>query len=427
MTCLKIQGKAQLIGDIPISGAKNSALPLMIASLLTDQPVTLYNFPILTDTLKLIDILEELGGKITLTKNSENHGSPHHITLQIQDIASILAIHEAINQMRASILVLGPLLAREGKASILLPGGDAIGARPINLHLEGLKKMGANIEIADGKIHSSTPKSGLHGAHIIFPFISVGASEHLMISAALARGETILENVALEPEVTDLAKLLQKMGVTIEGIGTSYLQIQGKETLGSVSHKIIPDRIEAASFAIAAIATNGNLNLTHVDATIMQKILEILSQGGANIHYGTDNIQVSGTISTFQPQTINTNPYPDFPTDVQAQIMALLCLVSGRSEINELIFENRFMHVTEYQRMGANIAISGSKAIIHGGDKLRGSDIAASDIRACLGLVIAALAAEGETIIRHIYHLDRGYESFEEKLTAVGAKIERIR
>ena len=427
MAHLKIQGNARLVGEIAISGAKNSALPLMVASLLTDKMITLNNFPILTDTLSLVDILKELGGEAEIIKNDNpKHGSPHQLNIKVANIASMLAVHEAVNQMRASILVLGPLLAREGGASVTLPGGDAIGARPINLHLQGLKLMGANIDIVDGKVHTNAPRAGLHGARIKFPFISVGATEHLMLSAALAKGETVLQNAALEPEIIDLANLLKKMGVAIEGAGTSQIHIQGGMHFKQASHDIIADRIEASSFAIAAIATKGDLKLTHIDTNLIQKLLTILTAGGAEISLGVNSFRIKGDPKTFKCQKITTGAYPDFPTDVQAQMMALLCLVAGESEINELIFENRFMHVPQYQNMGADIKIENSKAVIHGVAKLMGSDIAASDIRACLGLVIAALVADGETILRHIYHLDRGYEAFEEKLSAVGAKLQRF-
>ena len=428
MPHLTIQGETPLSGKVAISGAKNSALPLICAALLTDKVLSLHNFPMLTDTTKLLEILGELGAKSTIIPDkSGSTGSPQQLEIEFKDIISPLAVHEAVNQMRASILVLGPLLAREGQATITLPGGDAIGARPIDLHLKGLQKMGAQVEIIDGKVHSTAPKGGLTGAHITFPFISVGASEHLMLTAALAKGETLLENVALEPEITDLAHLLQKMGVPIAGIGTSTLKIQGKNgvPLTSASHHIIADRIEAASFVIAAIATKGNVTLTHANPDIIKDFLDILTKNGANIAIDGHQIQVSGAPEHFKPLTIDTAPYPGFATDIQAQLMALLCLVDGKSYINELIFENRFMHATEYQKMGANIDIQGARATIHGGAKLRGTDIAASDIRACFGLVIAALAAQGETVLRHIYHLDRGYESFEQKFAGLGAVMKR--
>ena len=428
MPYLTIQGGTPLNGKVAISGAKNSALPLICAALLTDKALSLHNFPMLTDTTKLLEILGELGAQSNIIRdNSGETGSPQKLDIEFKDIISPLAVHEAVNQMRASILVLGPLLAREGQATITLPGGDAIGARPIDLHLKGLQKMGAQVEIIDGKVHSTAPKNGLTGAHIKFPFISVGASEHLMLTAALAKGETILENVALEPEITDLAHLLQKMGVQIEGMGTSTLQIQGKNgvPLTSASHHIIADRIEAASFVIATIATRGNVTLTHANPDIIKGFLDILTTNGANITIDGHHITVSGSPENFRAFTVDTAPYPGFATDIQAQLMALLCLVDGTSHINELIFENRFMHATEYQKMGAKIDIQGAKAIIHGGTKLRGTDIAASDIRACFGLVIAALAAQGETVLRHIYHLDRGYENFEQKFAGLGAIIKR--
>ncbi|MCH9852296.1 MAG: UDP-N-acetylglucosamine 1-carboxyvinyltransferase [Alphaproteobacteria bacterium] len=428
MPHLTIQGETQLNGKVAISGAKNSALPLICAALLTDKILTLHNFPILTDTTKLLEILSELGAKTSIIPNQNGEfGSPQQLNIEFSNVISLLAVHEAVNQMRASILVLGPLLAREGQATITLPGGDAIGARPIDLHLKGLQKMGAQVEIIDGKVHSTAPKGGLNGAHITFPFISVGASEHLMLTAALANGETILENVALEPEITDLAHLLQKMGVPIEGIGTSTLQIQGKNgvPLTAASHHIIADRIEAASFVIAAIATKGDVTLTHINPILIKDFLDILSQNGANIAIDGHQIKVTGAPEYFKPLNIETAPFPGFATDIQAQLMALLCLVDGKSYINELIFENRFMHATEYQKMGANIDIQGARATIHGGAKLRGTDIAASDIRACFGLVIAALAAQGETVLRHIYHLDRGYESFEQKFAGLGAVMKR--
>ncbi len=428
MPHLTIQGNTHLSGNVAISGAKNSALPLMCASLLTDKKLTLSNFPLLADTQKLIEILSELGADAKIVDNKTGDtGSPQLLDIEINQIKSILAVHEAVNQMRASVLVLGPLLAREGKASVTLPGGDAIGARPIDLHLKGLQAMGATIDVSDGKVHTKLSQEGLKGAHIKFPIVSVGATEHLMLSAALAKGDSLLENVALEPEITDLAHLLQSMGVIIEGIGTSTLQIKGNNgaALNAAKHHIIADRIEAASFAIAAIATRGDITLTHTNPDIMTNFLTILQQGGAVVDINNHQIRISGSPESFAPQHINTEPYPGFATDIQAQLMALLCLVNGRSEINELIFENRFMHAIEYQKMGAKIDIQGSKAIIHGGAPLVGTDIAASDIRACFGLVIAALSAKGETTLRHIYHLDRGYENFEEKFSKLGANIAR--
>ncbi len=426
MPYLNIQGGHPLQGAVPISGAKNSALPLICAALLTDKKLQLNNFPLLADTQKLLDILRELGASTKITHNP-HYGSPQQLEIAIPNIFSLLAIHEAVNQMRASILVLGPLVAREGEACVTLPGGDAIGARPIDLHLKGLEAMGAKIDMKDGKVYTYAPKTGLQGAHIKFPVISVGATEHLLMSAALAKGDTILENAAIEPEITDLIHLLQKMGVEIEGVGTSCLKIQGSNgvALNGATHDIIPDRIEAASFAIAAIATSGNITMRHCKADTMQEFLNVLQQNGADIHIDGNDIHVKGSPQSFSALTIDTAPYPGFATDIQAQLMALLCLVNGRSQINELIFENRFMHAVEYQKMGAQIDIQGASAIIHGGTPLKGAMIAASDIRACFGLVIAALAAEGETTLRHIYHLERGYENFEQKFKQLGAELKR--
>ncbi len=426
MPYLNIQGGRSLQGTVPISGAKNSALPLICAALLTDKNLQLNNFPLLADTQKLLDILHELGASAKISDNP-NYGSPQQLDIIIPNIFSLLAVHEAVNQMRASVLVLGPLVAREGEACVTLPGGDAIGARPIDLHLKGLEAMGAKIDIKDGKVYTYAPKTGLQGAHIKFPVISVGATEHLLMSAALAKGDSILENAAIEPEITDLVHLLQKMGVEIEGVGTSCLKIQGSNgaALNAATHDIIPDRIEAASFAIAAIATKGNITMNHCKPDIMQNFLKLLQENGANIRIDGNNIHVQGSPENFSALTIDTAPYPGFATDIQAQLMALLCLVNGRSQINELIFENRFMHATEYQRMGAKIDIEGSSAIIHGGVALQGTMIAASDIRACFGLVIAALAATGTTTLRHIYHLERGYENFEQKFTQLGASLTR--
>lgn len=417
MQKLVITGGRPLIGEVRISGAKNAALPLMAACLLTDETLTLSNVPDLADVKTLTKLLEQHGVTIRHADNA--------MVLNARNVDNFTAPYDLVRTMRASVLVLGPLLARFGKARVSLPGGCAIGTRPIDLHLKALEKMGASIELAEGYIDASVA-GRLQGAEINFDKVSVGATENLLMAAALAQGETILKNAAREPEVCDLAHCLQAMGAKIEGIGTDEIRIQGVDSLHGAHHTVVADRIEAGSFAAAAAATGGSLELIGATHALLASVIEKFTEAGVAISETPRGllVQRSGAIHGVD---IMTQPFPGYPTDMQAQMMALLSIADGASMMTETIFENRYMHVPELTRMGANIVVHGSSAMIRGVKKLRGAEVMATDLRASLSLVIAALVAEGETTIHRIYHLDRGYERLEEKLTACGALIERVR
>ena len=417
MDKILIKGGAQLKGAIEISGSKNATLPLMASSILTDEIITIKGAPNLTDVKSLIKLLEELGGNINFNKNV--------ISIQFEKIKKTKAPYDLVRKMRASILVVGPLLARCGEASFSLPGGCAIGARPIDIHLSGLKKMGADILLEDGYIRLSAPK-GLSGALITLPIVSVGATENLVLAATLARGETIITNAAKEPEVCDLMKCLVGMGAIIEGIGTEKIKITGVKKLRGTVHKVIPDRIETGTFLIASALTSGDVEIFGAEYSHNQLIIDVLRKLGIKIELENNKLIVQGSINDLRSCSITTKPYPGFPTDLQAQMMALLTLADGESFIVEEIFENRFMHVAELNRMGANITISGSKAKILGVRSLLGAPVMATDLRASVSLVLAGLVAKGETIINRVYHLDRGYESLDKKLIKCGATISRI-
>ncbi len=415
---LKITGGVPLEGVIPISGAKNAALPLMAASLLTAEQIILRNIPQLQDVATMAKLLRQHG--VLLHEDWQTK----IISLQAEKITNSTAPYELVKTMRASILVLGPLLARFGYAKVSLPGGCAIGSRPVDLHLKVLEAMGAKISLEEGYILACAP-NGLQATEFAFEQISVGATENAIMAAVLASGVTKLRNAAREPEVTDLANCLVAMGANIQGIGTSSLIITGVDKLHSATHEVISDRIEAASFIAAAAITGGAVTLTGINSHILGAVIEKFIAAGVDIST-TEN-----TIGVTLPEKIAgidvmTQPYPGFPTDMQAQIMALLAIADGASMITENIFENRFMHVPELARLGANITVQGRSAIVRGVPKLYGANVMATDLRASFGLVIAALAAEGDTIIDRVYHLDRGYENLENKLAAVGAKIERI-
>lgn len=417
MDKILIKGGAQLKGAIEISGSKNATLPLMASSILTDEIITIKGAPNLTDVKTLIKLLEELGGNINFNKNV--------ISIQFEKIKETKAPYDLVRKMRASILVAGPLLARCGEVSFSLPGGCAIGARPIDIHLSGLKKMGANILLEDGYIRLSAPK-GLSGASITLPTVSVGATENLVMAATLARGETIITNAAKEPEVCDLMKCLVGMGASIEGIGTEEIRITGVKKLRGTVHEVIPDRIETGTFLIASALTSGDIEIFGAEYSHNQLIIDVLRKLGIKIEFENNKLIAQGSINDLRSCSITTKPYPGFPTDLQAQMMALLTLADGESFIIEEIFENRFMHVAELNRMGANITISGSKAKILGVRGLLGAPVMATDLRASVSLVLAGLAAKGETIVNRVYHLDRGYESLDKKLIKCGATISRI-
>jgi UDP-N-acetylglucosamine 1-carboxyvinyltransferase len=415
MDSIRITGGVPLNGTITISGAKNAALPLMTCGLLTDERLTLTNVPKLADLATMAALLAQHGISV------ETHGRSYSLG---GAITNTLAPYEIVSKIRASFLVLGPLLARAGEARVSLPGGDAIGARPVDLHLKGLEAMGAQIKLEGGYIEASAP-NGLTGAQIIFPFISVGATEHLLMAASLARGTTTLQNVAREPEIADLAKCLIAMGAQIEGVGSDTLIIEGVEKLHGATHEILPDRIEAGTYACAAAVTGGRVLLENARPEDLGAVLAVLREAGVNITEQPNGLLIERRGPLLGVDII-TEPFPGFATDMQAQFMALMTIAEGASMINETIFENRFMHVPELNRMGARINAVGASAIIRGVAKLSGAPVMATDVRAAFALIIAALIAEGETTISRVYHLDRGYESVEQKLAGCGARIERV-
>lgn len=417
MDQIVIRGGKRLTGEIPISGAKNAALPLLTATLLTREPVTLNNVPALHDIQTMVTLLQSLGVKAEQT--AENQWQ-----FTTRDITSPLAHYDVVRKMRASVLVLGPMLARLGAAAVSLPGGCAIGTRPVNLHIEGLKAMGAEIRIDAGYIHATTPE-GLRGCTYKFPQVSVGATENMLMAATLADGVTELENAAMEPEITDLVDLLIKMGAKIEGRGTSRLVVTGVEALHGTEHAVVPDRIEIGTYAVAAAITGGDIELVGANLELIQSVADPLQRAGAMVEETDRGVRVSRNGAPVSGVDIMTEPYPGFPTDMQAQIMALMSVSDGAAMITETIFENRFMHVPELSRMGANITVHGASALVRGVKKLKGAPVMATDLRASVSLVLAGLAAEGETIVNRVYHLDRGYERLEEKLAACGADIER--
>lgn len=427
MDKIRIIGGKPLKGTIRIGGAKNAALPLMAVSLLTSETVKLSNLPHLADISTMANLLIQHGVEFTLdghTKSNEKMGD--QIFLRAENITNFEAPYDIVRKMRASVLVLGPLLARYGKAKVSMPGGCAIGTRPIDLHLKALEKMGVKIELKDGYILAKV-KGRLKGAEILFEKISVGATENILMAATLAEGTTILKNAAKEPEVADLANCLVKMGADIQGIGTGKLTIKGVKKLHGTEYSIIPDRIEAGTYAIAAAITNGNLNLKGISLDIMEATVEKLSEAGVKITAIDGGINVKRKSKKIKAVNAITSPYPGFATDMQAQFMALMTIADGTSKITEAIFENRFMHVQELCRMGANITVDGHTAMVTGMEELTGAEIMATDLRASVSLVLTALIAKGETIINRMYHIDRGYERIEEKLAACGANIIRLK
>lgn len=419
MDKISIRGGIPLSGTIEIGGAKNAALPLMAASLLTDDQLTLTNVPQLSDISSMADLLSQLGVSITLDK-------PRTMHLGAKDIQSTTAPYDIVRKMRASVLVLGPLVARAGEAHVSLPGGCAIGTRPIDFHLQGLEAMGAHILLEDGYVHVKAPH-GLRGATFTFPIISVTGTENLMMAASLAKGQTRLLNAAREPEVGDLAHCLNAMGAKISGIGTDTLVIEGVDRLHGANHRVISDRIEAGTYAIAAGITGGKIHLKGADLSLIPIVTALLERAGVTIEDREDGLLVTAPPGPLQGVDVMTEPFPGFATDLQAQWMALMSVSGGASLITETIFENRFMHVPELCRMGANITIHGASALVRGVPQLKGAPVMATDLRASVSLVLAGLAAEGTTVISRVYHLDRGYEDVEEKLRACGAIIERMK
>jgi UDP-N-acetylglucosamine 1-carboxyvinyltransferase len=411
-----IHGGKPLHGTVKISGAKNAALPLMAASLLTAEKLVLRNVPWLADVITMTKLLRQHGVDMVLSRPDKE------LTLQAEQITDFKAPYELVRTMRASILVLGPLLARFGEAVVSLPGGCAIGTRPVDLHLQVLEAMGAQTTLEAGYVHAQAPH-GLKGCEYQFEKVSVGATENALMAASLAQGITVLRNAAREPEVADLANLLVAMGAKIDGIGTSILTIEGQGQLHGVTHQVVPDRIEAGSYACAAAITGGELRLEGVSPHLLGAVSKKFTESGVILQEEEDALIVKG--NGLQGIDIMTQPFPGFPTDMQAQFMAMLSLAKGASMVTETIFENRYMHVPELVRMGANIVVQGRSAIIRGVDSLRGAEVMATDLRASFSLVIAALVAEGETVINRIYHLDRGYEELETKLQGVGASVTR--
>jgi UDP-N-acetylglucosamine 1-carboxyvinyltransferase len=423
MDRIMIRGGKRLEGRIPISGAKNAALTLLPCALLTDEPLTLRNLPRLADVDSFGHLLNQLGVSITV-EGSRPDEFGRVMTLRASNFVSTVAPYDIVRKMRASVLVLGPLVARAGEATVSLPGGCAIGMRPIDLHLKALEALGAELEIAAGYVRAKAPKGGLVGGMIHFPFVSVGATENALMAAVLARGETVIQNAAREPEITDLAQCLIAMGADISGLRTDTLTVRGKERLHGATYSVMPDRIEAGSYACAAGITGGSLELVGARKETMPAILSALAEAGLIVEDTRDGIRVSAD-GGLKPLSISTAPYPAFPTDMQAQFMAMLTRAEGTSLLTETIFENRYMHVPELNRMGAEIEVRGRSAVVRGVDRLVGAPVMATDLRASMSLVLAGLAADGETEVSRVYHLDRGYERLEEKLQAVGADIER--
>ena len=421
MDRIAIVGGARLEGSIPISGAKNSAIKLMAASLLTDQPLRLTNMPRLADTRFLGRLLSRLGTQVT---ESDGVDGPETV-LHTPEIVSAFASYDLVRKMRASFNVLGPLLARSGHAKVSLPGGCSIGARPVDLHLKALEALGARIDLHEGYVYAQAPR-GLQGAEIEFPFVSVGATEHTLLACVLSSGETVIRNAAREPEIIDLADCLNAMGAKVEGAGTSVIRVTGVSSLSGASHSVVPDRIEAGTYAMAAAMAGGEVTLTKVRPAHISALLDKLVEAGVEVSQGADTVTLKRNGARLKAVDLSTDPYPGFATDLQAQFMALMSLADGESVIRETIFENRFMHVPELARLGADIAVHGGEARVRGVEALNGAQVMATDLRASVSLVIAGLAAKGETVVNRVYHLDRGFERLEEKLGACGADIRRI-
>ena len=418
MDKIVIEGGTPLRGDIRISGAKNSAIKLMAVSLLTSEPVILTNMPALRDTRSMGGLLEHLGVSV-------ERGDESTMTLHAPKLSGTEAPYDLVRKMRASFNVLGPILAREGQARVSLPGGCAIGARPVDLHLKALEALGAEIDLEQGYV-VATAKSGLKGAEISFPFVSVGATEHALLAAVLAEGETVLMNAAREPEIIDLADCLNAMGAKITGAGRSEIRIEGVAALFGTEHSVVPDRIEAGTYALAAATAGGSVRLTHIRPDHLGSLWPLIAQAGARVSMDENSVLIERGIGRPRAVDIDTSAYPGFPTDLQAQFMAMMCIADGVSIIRENIFENRFMHCPELARMGADITVRGREAIVRGVPNYVGAPVMATDLRASASLINAGLAAQGETHISRVYHLDRGFEHIEVKLGQCGARIKRV-
>jgi len=427
MDSIVIRGGKPLNGVIPIGGAKNAALALMAASLLTEETLTLSNLPHLADISTMAHLLAELGVDIAMNGDGPNGGhAGRTLGLRAGALGQTTAPYDLVRKMRASVLVLGPLVARAGSARVSLPGGCAIGTRPVDLHLEALSQMGAEIEIKEGYIEATAPE-GLTGGHIVFPKVSVGATENAMMAASLAKGDTVLGNAAREPEVADLARCLEAMGAKIDGIGTDTVRIQGVDALHGTDYAVLPDRIETGTYAAAVAVTGGEVELQGARLDLIESVVKVLRQAGVEVEETEGGLRVARTNGRLRGTDAMTEPYPGFPTDMQAQFMTVMTVAEGASMITETIFENRFMHVAELSRMGADVNVHGASAIVRGVPKLSGAPVMATDLRASASLVLAGLAAEGETVVNRVYHLDRGYERMEEKLANCGADIRRVR
>ena len=420
MDAILVTGGGEINGRIPIAGAKNACLTLMPATLLSEEPLTLTNAPRLSDIKTMTTLLESLGSEVSTMQDGKV------LTMSSNKLNNFTAAYDIVRKMRASILVLGPLLAREGQAVVSLPGGCAIGARPVDLHLMAMRALGAEIELHDGYIHAKA-NNGLTGATIDFPFVSVGATENALLAASLAKGTTILKNAAREPEIVDLVQCLISMGAEIEGEGTSSITIQGVDRLHGATHRVVTDRIELGTYMLAPAFTGGEIECLGGKIELLTAFCEKLDECGIIVEQTKTGLKVKRSNAGLKAINVKTEPFPGFPTDLQAQMMALLCTATGESILEEKIFENRFMHAPELSRMGAKISVNGGTAIVLGVDRLKGAPVMATDLRASVSLILAGLAAEGETLINRVYHLDRGYERVEEKLQNCGAKIERIR
>ena len=419
MDSILVKGGAELRGVIPIAGAKNACLTLMPATLLTDGPLTLTNAPRLSDIKTMTTLLQSLGAEVSSLQDGRVLAlSSHALTSQRAD-------YDIVRKMRASILVLGPLLARYGHAEVSLPGGCAIGARPVDLHLKGLEALGATLDLRDGYVHAAAP-GGLKGGTIDFPFVSVGATENVLMAATLARGTTVLKNAAREPEIVDLARCLRAMGAEIEGEGSDTIIVQGVDALNGATHQVVTDRIELGTYMLAPAICGGEVECLGGKRDLVEAFCDKLEEAGIAIEETPRGLKVARKNGRITAVNVETAPFPGFPTDLQAQMMALLCTATGKSVLHENIFENRFMHAPELMRMGAEIDVHGGTATVTGVERLRGAPVMATDLRASVSLILAGLAAEGETMVNRVYHLDRGYERVEEKLSACGATIERV-
>ncbi|GGF44200.1 UDP-N-acetylglucosamine 1-carboxyvinyltransferase [Mameliella alba] len=420
MDSIVVTGNGPLAGEIPIAGAKNACLTLMPATLLSDEPLTLTNAPRLSDIRTMTLLLQSLGAEVSTLADGRVLAMSSHGKITQR------AEYDIVRKMRASILVLGPLLAREGYAEVSLPGGCAIGARPVDLHLKALEAMGAEMDLRDGYVHAKAPAGGLRGGIVEFPFVSVGATENALMAATLAKGTTVLKNAAREPEIVDLARCLRAMGAQIEGEGSPEITIQGVDRLGGATHAVVTDRIELGTYMLAPAICGGEVTCLGGKIELVEAFCEKLDAAGIAVEETEAGLKVARRNGRVSAVDVTTEPFPGFPTDLQAQMMALLCTAEGVSVLEEKIFENRFMHAPELMRMGAQIDVHGGTATVIGVERLRGAPVMATDLRASVSLILAGLAAEGETVVNRVYHLDRGYENVEDKLSAVGARIERV-